>query len=321
MLKELDVAGLKTPNNVFLAPLAGYTNYPFRTMCARLGAGLTFTEMASAKGLHYGGGETKLLLHCGDESPKAAQIFGNDPEIMREACESEALAPFDLIDINMGCPVPKVVKNGEGSALLEDFPLAEKVISACAKSGKRISVKYRVGVKGKLFAAEFAKLCEGAGACMVTVHGRTREQVYAGEPDYAQIAAAKNAVTIPVIANGGIFSRADAENMLARTGADGVMVARAALYDPLVFCELTGGARPSLGALFLRQLRETRDLYGERFATVFMRKMAAFYLKGKRGAAAWKEKFFRAENTDEVARLASEAFFENGGTSGSFQTL
>ena len=204
-----------------------------------------------------------------------------------------------------------MVKNGEGSALLENFPLAEKIISACVKSGKRISVKYRIGVNGKKFAAEFARLCAGAGACMVTVHGRTREQVYAGEPDFAQIAAAKNAVKIPVVANGGIFSRADAEDMIAKTGADGVMVARAAMYDPRIFCEILRIDAPPMGELFARQLEETRALYGERFATVFMRKMAAFYLKGKAGSAERKRRLFAAAGTAEVARLAEEFFGKN----------
>lgn len=309
MLKSLKIGGTVVPNNVFLAPLAGYTNYPFRRLCASLGAGLTFTEMVSCKGLYYGSEETKKLLYCGDESPKAAQIFGCDPEIMRIACESEALAPFDLIDINMGCPMPKIVRNGEGSALLENLPLAEKVISACVKSGKPVSVKFRIGVKrGDKMAAEMAKLAAGAGACMVTVHGRTRDQIYAGEPDYGEIAAAKNAVDIPVIANGGIFSAEDARTMFERTGADGVMVARGALFDPRIFCDLTGRERPPLKGIFLAQLSSTKELYGERFATVFMRKMAAFYLKGRTGAAAMKERFFRAGTTEEVALLAEEAF-------------
>ena len=217
MFRAVDVAGMVCPNNVFLAPLAGYTNYPFRKMLLQFGAGLAFTEMVSAKGLHYKSEETKKLLYCGDESPKAAQIFGSDPLIMREICESEALAPFDLIDVNMGCPMRKIVSNGEGSALMENFPLAEKVVSECVKSGKRISVKFRTGIKkGDRIAAEFAKLCEGAGACMVTVHGRVRDMIYAGEPDYEEIARAKSAVKIPVFANGGIFSRESAESMIAR---------------------------------------------------------------------------------------------------------
>lgn len=309
MFPKIDIAGMVCPNNVFLAPLAGYTNYPFREMCRRLGAGLTFTEMVSCKGLMYGSEETKKLLHHGSESPKAAQIFGNDPAIMRAACESEDLAAFDLIDINMGCPMPKVVKNGEGSALLENLPLAEKVVSECAKSGKRISVKFRTGVEeGNKITAEFARMSEGAGACMITVHGRTREKVYAGAPDYAEIAAAKNAVKIPVIANGGVWSKSDAEKMINRTGADGVMIARAALYRPQVFADIVGNESPPMRELFLRQLSETKELYGERFATVFMRKMAAFYIKGKPCAAEYKRRLFQAADTDEVARLAAEIF-------------
>ena len=309
MIKRITIAGMVCPNNVFLAPMAGYTNYPFRKMCSSLGAGLTFTEMVSCKGLAFGSEETKKLLLCGNESPKAVQIFGNDPEIMRVTCESEALAPFDLIDINMGCPMPKIVRNGEGSALMENLPLAEKVISACVKSGRRISVKFRTGVtEDKKITAEFSKLCEGAGACMITVHGRTREKIYAGAPDFCEIEAAKNAVKIPVIANGGVWSKGDAESMMARTGADGVMIARAALYRPHVFSDITGTPAEGIKTLFLRQLDETEALYGERFACVFMRKMAAFYIKGKRGAAEYKRKLFSVPSTAELRLLAEEVF-------------
>ncbi len=309
MLEKINVAGMECANNVFLAPLAGYTNYPFRDMCRRLGAGLTFTEMVSCKGLLYGNEETKKLLYCGSESPKAVQIFGCDPAIMRTACEGEELAPFDLVDINMGCPMPKVIRNGEGSALMENFPLAEKVINECVKSGKRISVKFRTGIdEGHKVTEEFSKLCEGAGACMITVHGRSREKIYAGAPDYAEIAKAKNAVAIPVIANGGVWSKSDAEKMLSRTGADGVMIARAALYRPEIFADITGVEAPPVKELFLRQLSETLALYGERFACVFMRKMAAFYLKGKTGAAEMKRRLFAAQSTQEVAALAETAF-------------
>ena len=309
MLHALDIAGMVCPNNAFLAPLAGYTNYPFRKMCQNLGAGLTFTEMVSCKGLLYNSEETKKLLYCGDEPPKAVQIFGSDPDIMRAACESEDLAPFDLVDINMGCPMPKIVKNGEGSALLENLPLAEKVIFACVKSGKRVSVKFRIGVNaGDRHAAEYAKLCEGAGASMITVHGRTRDKIYAGPVDYHEIAAAKNAVKIPVIANGGVWNRGDVQKTLDRTGADGVMIARAALYRPQVFSDITGTEPPPMLELFLTELSETRDLYGEHFACVFMRKMAAFYTKGMRGAAEWKRKLFSAGSTTEVEALAREIF-------------
>lgn len=309
MFRAVEIAGMGCPNNVFLAPLAGYTNYPFRKMLLRLNAGLSFTEMVSAKGLHYGSEETKKLLYCGEESPKAAQIFGCDPAIMREACESEALAPFDLIDVNMGCPMRKIIGNGEGSALMENFPLAEKVVSACVRSGKRISVKFRTGIKkGDKLAAEFAKLCEGAGACMVTVHGRTRDMIYAGEPDYGEIARAKNAVRIPVFANGGIFSRADAEKMMNETGADGVTIARAALYDLNVFNEITGQDPVPVQPQFIRLVKEEKELFGEQFALVFTRKIAAFLLKGREGAAEKRRRFFECKTTEEVKRLAEEYF-------------
>lgn len=309
MFRAVEIAGMGCPNNVFLAPLAGYTNYPFRKMLLHLSAGLAFTEMVSAKGLHYGSEETKKLLYCGEESPKAAQIFGCDPAIMREACESEALAPFDFIDINMGCPMRKIIGNGEGSALMENFPLAEKVVSECAKSGKRISVKFRTGIKkGDKLAAEFAKLCEGAGACMVTVHGRTRDMIYAGEPDYGEIARTKNAVKIPVFANGGIFSRADAEKMMNETGADGVTIARAALYDLNIFNEITGQAPVPVLPQFIRLVKEEKELFGEQFALVFTRKIAAFLLKGQEGAAEKRRRFFECKSTEEVIELAYRFF-------------
>lgn len=307
--KPLSFAGLTLPNNVLLAPMAGYTDLAYRRMCIRLGAGLTFTEMVSSKGLLYDNMETKKLLRCGEESPKAAQLFGSDPDILRAACESELLAPYDLIDLNMGCPMPKIVRNGEGSALLENMPLAEKVISACVKSGKRISVKFRIGVKeGDNVAAEFAKLCEGAGACLVTVHGRVRERIYAGEPDYSAIAEAKNAVAIPVIANGGVWNKKDAEKMLQRTGADGVMVARAALYRPQTFSDILGTPAPSMGELFFPLLDEEIKLNGERFALLFLRKMAAFWCKGVRGAAEYKRRLFAADSIETLRLIAEELF-------------
>ena len=307
MFRSIEIKGMVCPNNVFLAPLAGYTNYPLRSALLRLGAGLTFTEMVSAKGLHYHSEETKKLLYCGSEAPKAAQLFGSEPAILREACESELLAPFNLIDLNMGCPMRKIVCNGEGSALMEDMPLAEKIIAECVKSGKRISVKFRTGIKkGDKLAAEFAKRCEGAGACMVTVHGRVRDMIYAGEVDYEEIARTKSAVKIPVIANGGIFSREDAERMMNKTGADGVMVARAALSDWNIFHEILGQAPELVLPHFLRLVDEEEALYGKQFALVFTRKMAAFLLKGLEGAAEKRKKFFACKTLEEVKDLAQQ---------------
>lgn len=310
-LREVKIGNLRTPNNVFLAPLAGYTNSVFRSICRGLGAGLAFTEMVSAKGLCYGSEKTEqLLLPDGSGGINAAQIFGSDPIYMRRACESEALAPFGLIDINMGCPVPKIYKNGEGSALMNDLPLASRIISECKKSGKLVSVKFRTGLDGNnLITEEFARMCEDSGADMITVHGRTRDKIYSGEVNFSEIAAAKRAVKIPVIANGGIFSASDAEKLLNETGADGVAVARGAMYRPWIFAEITGLENYDKKDIVRGQLQKTRLRYGERFACVFMRKMIAFYLKGTKGASVFKERLFRAANTDEVAEILEEVVF------------
>ncbi len=305
-LREVKIGNLKTGNNVFLAPLAGYTNGVFRTVCEKLGAGLTFTEMVSAKGLCYGSEKTEQLLYVSEDyrGIKAAQIFGNDPEYMRRACESDALAKFDLIDINMGCPVPKIYKNGEGSALMNDLPLVGRIVSECKKSGKLVSVKFRTGLdESRKITAEFARVCAGAGADLICIHGRTRDKMYSGAVDFEEIAAAKRAVDIPVIANGGIFCTADADELLEKTGADGVAVARGAMYRPWVFAEITGKEIPDIKDIVRGQLHKTREIYGERFACVFMRKMIGFYLKGTPDAAACREKLFKADSCEKVEEI------------------
>ncbi|MBQ8294925.1 MAG: tRNA-dihydrouridine synthase [Clostridia bacterium] len=307
-LHTINVGNLTMENNVFLAPLAGYTNYPFRRLCKGYGAGLCYTEMVSAQGLKYGSENTEELLYTDEkEGVAAAQIFGSDPEIMRAACEHEKLKPFPIVDINMGCPVPKIYKNGEGSALLEDPVLAERIVKACVKSGKVITVKIRIGIDERaLVTEEFAKRMEGAGASLITVHGRTKDKVYAGDVHFKEIEKAKKAVNIPVIANGGVFSDEDAERLMDKTGADGVMVARAALFDPQIFCFLTGMPTESKLAMFEKQLKWTGQVCDERFTTVFMRKMAAFYVKGMRGAAAFKDRLFQARSPDEILSIARE---------------
>ena len=311
-LNQIDIGGLHTKNNVFLAPLAGYTNAVFRNLCYELGAGLTFTEMVSAKGLCYKSEKTKDLLYVLPEYDgiKACQIFGGDPEYMRRACESEALAPFELIDINMGCPVPKIYKNGEGSYLLNDLRLAERIISECKKSGKRISVKFRIGIDGEhIVSREFAKMCEGAGADMICVHGRTRDKIYAGEVNFKEIERAKETVKIPVIANGGIFSLADAENLMDKTGADGVAVARGAMFDPRIFAEITGTDVGDFKQKVLKQIADTRTLYGERFACVFMRKMVSFYIKGQKNSVAMRRVVLSVKDTRELEGLTEQIEF------------
>ena len=307
-LKKIKIGAKETENNLFLAPLAGYTNAVFRKMCFDLGAGLTFTEMVSAKGLVYGSEKTKDLLAVADGygGIKACQIFGSDPEIMEQAAKSEDLAPFDLIDINMGCPMPKIYNNGEGSALMNDLPLASKIISAVKKSGKAVSVKFRIGLtEDKIIAAEFAKMCEDSGADMICVHGRTRDKIYAGAVNYGAIADAKNAVKIPVIANGGIFGSSDAGKLMDRTGADGVAVARGAMYRPWIFARITGREYDTK-ELVLKQLEDTKSMYGEHFACVFMRKMIAFYLKNKPNSTPIKVSLFQAPTCEAVKEILNE---------------
>ena len=303
--KAIRIGAYETRNNVFFAPLAGYTNYPFRLLCSGYGAGLCFTEMVSAKGLKYGSENTKELLYTTPkEGLTAVQIFGSDPDIMRSACESEDLAAFPIVDINMGCPVPKIYKNGEGSALLETPKLAEKIVSECVKSGKTVTVKFRIGIDAEhIVTEEFAKRMAGAGASLLTIHGRTKDKIYAGDVNTAEIAKAVRAVDIPVIANGGVFSVADGEKLMQDTGAAGIMVARAALFDPQIFADFAGKERESKRIMFEKQMQETRALFDERFTTVFMRKMAAFYVKGERGAAAFKERLFATQNPDETLEI------------------
>ena len=204
----------------------------------------------------------------------------------------------------MGCPVPKIYKNGEGSALMNELPLAAKIISECKKSGKYVSVKFRIGLdESRIISAGFAKMCEDAGADMITVHGRTRDKIYAGEVNFKEIAAAKKAVKIPVLANGGIFCKEDAEKLIEETGADGFAVARGAMYKPWIFAEITGLENYDKKSIVLGQLQKTKEIYGERFACVFMRKMIAFYLKGAPNASFYKEKLFKAATCEEVENI------------------
>lgn len=310
-LEAVKIGAFTAPNNVFLAPIAGYSNAVFREMCSELGAGLTFTEMVSAKALCFGSRKTEELLYIGEgyRGLKACQIFGSDPQFMRRACESEALAPFDIIDVNMGCPMPKIYKNGEGSALLGDLKLAERIISECKKSGKTVTAKLRIGLgDGHYVTAAAARACEEGGADMVTVHGRTREKIYSGDVNYREIEAAKKAVKIPVIANGGIFTPLDADILMAKTGADGVMIARGALFDPWLFARITGTPEGDRRARVLKQIDDTVSVYGERFALVYMRKLAGFYVKGKKGAASARSSFFACKSTEELKDLVKAVF-------------
>ena len=310
--KGIKIGGVETRSNVFLAPLAGYTNFPMRLLCKEYGAGLCFTEMISAKGLKYGNENTRELLYTdAREGVAAVQLFGSDPAILRLACESDDLKHFPIVDINMGCPVPKIYRNGEGSALLENPALAEEIVRECKKSGKEITVKFRIGVDANhLVTTEFAKRMEGAGASLITIHGRTKDKVYAGDVNTEEIKKAVEAVKIPVIANGGVFSLEEGKALLEATGAAGIMIARAALFDPQLFCDFSGVAREGKRAMFYRQMKETAAIFDERFTVVFMRKMAAFYVKGERGAAAFKDRLFQAQTIEAILSIVDEIWAE-----------
>lgn len=304
--KSIEIGSVITPNNVFLAPLAGYTDFAFRNICISYGAGLTFTEMVSANGLLYGSKATKDLLYTTDaEKIKAVQLFGSDPDIMREAVLSEPLAPFDVIDVNMGCPVPKIYSNGAGSALLEDLPRAEKILSAMAKTGRNITVKIRLGtVRGKSVAVQFAEMAEGAGVKLIVVHGRYRPDYYSGEADVKEIAAVKNAVHIPVIANGGIFCAEDADKMMRETGADGVMVARGALGRPFVFSEILGrDYEYDLVKTVKRHIALLKTRFDDKFIAVNFRKVIPNYLKGVKCGKELKLAFVKVNSTAEIESL------------------
>lgn len=308
-VQPLQLGNLTIENNIFLAPMAGYTDYPFRHVALTEGYGLAFTELVSAKGLIYGGRANDELVFSGSDIDKTAvQIFGSDPYSMRVACECQLLSPFKIIDINMGCPVPKVFKNGDGSALLKDINKAQTIISECVKSGKIITVKIRTGLKvGDDIATEYAKMAEDSGAKLITIHGRVRESYYSGEPDYNAIYKAKKAVSIPVIANGGIFTVEDADKMIENTGADGIMLARGGIADPFLVSKLQNKApKQSLKEFILSHIDVLEGYYSQRRSVLEFRKFVSYYLKGLTGLKDTKLAIYQAEDFDTVKKIIIE---------------
>ncbi len=304
-LKSLDIGRLTIKNNLLLAPLAGFSDFAFRSVCLSLGAGLCFSEMVSAKGLTYNNENTKELLKTAPcEDVKAVQLFGSEPEIMEAACNHSALGKFDIVDINMGCPVPKVFNNGEGSALLENPDLTGRIVEACVKSGKVITVKIRLGVKrGENRAVEIAKACQQGGASMITVHGRYREDYYGGEVDYDSIAKVVESVKIPVIANGNIFSKEDAETVMEKTGAAGLMLARGALNKPWLFSEIAGKTVHDKKSVVKRHIDLLLEEYPDEYVAINMRKQMAQYLLGVKDAKKYKARAFQATTTRELKSI------------------
>ena len=284
-----------------LAPLAGITDGAFRRICFEMGAAMACSEMVSAKGLFYGDKKTgKLLEILPGEGPVGYQIFGHEPDIMAFAARELDKEANDFLDINMGCPVPKIVKNFEGSYLMKDPDLCYDLVRACVNNtSKPVTVKIRAGWdKDHINCVEVAHACEAGGASAIAVHGRTREQFYSGHADWSVIARVKKAVSIPVIGNGDVLSRRDGERMMEETGCDLVMVGRGALGNPWIF-DTDSSGRPSdeeLKRVMIKHLTDTAELKGDHIAVLEMRKHVGWYLKGRPGAASFRNEVNRIDD-------------------------
>lgn len=316
------IGNIELKNNLALAPMAGVTDFAFRSLCKEMGAGLVVTEMVSAKGLYYNDEKTSDLTHSHeDERPVALQIFGSDPDIMAQITRDNLndRDDIDIIDINMGCPAPKIVKNGDGSALMKDLMLAGSVIDSVVKVSKKpVTVKFRMGWDhGSLNGEELARIAEANGAAALTIHARTREMFYAGEADWSYIARVKNAVSIPVIGNGDVFTPEEALAMIDRTGCDGVAIGRGAMGNPWIFREtidLLNGKTPKKPTLdeilqvCKRHLEMEISLKGPRVGVREMRKQLAWYLKGLRNSNEVKNRINTMTGPGEII-LELEKYF------------
>lgn len=302
-----------------LAPMAGFTDGIFRLLCREQGADMAVTEMVSAKGLYFGGAATASLLRAdAADRPLLVQLFGREPEIMSAMClrAADALGgALIAIDLNMGCPAPKITGNGEGSALMNDLPAAARVIEACAAhSPVPVTVKFRAGWdEAHINAVPFARMCEQSGAALITLHPRTRAQQYAGKADWRLIADVKAAVHVPVFGSGDIRTGADVLRLRAETGCDGAMIGRAALGDPFVFAEMRAAldgrpyTPPTAAARRETMLRHAEAVAAEKGAhgIVELRKHLAFYLRGVPGAAALRARLNTCETLSELRAICS----------------
>jgi tRNA-dihydrouridine synthase B len=301
--------------------MAGITDKPFRLLCKKMGADVVITEMISTRGIYYDDEKTRRLLETQEsERPIGVQLFGNQPEIFAHAANKIDCLPFDFININMGCPTPKIVKNGDGCALMKVPELASRIIEYTVKhSGKPVGVKIRKGWdENSVNAVEFAKMAEKSGAFQIIVHGRTREQFYSGRADWHIIKEVKQAVAVPVIGNGDVFSPQDARSMLERTGCDGIMIGRGALGNPWIFREVGYFLRNGVMLpppdenekleTILLHLDSAVNFYGERLGVLEMRKHIGWYLKGLPRSASLKRAVQEEKDAGKIKQMLT-AFF------------
>ena len=318
-MKTLTIGNVELANRYILAPMAGVTDLPFRLLCREMGAGLLCMEMVSAKAILYGNKNTKSLLEIHPkEPPVSLQLFGSDPDIMSEIAKRIEELPFAFLDINMGCPVPKIVKNGEGSALMQNPRLVHEIVSKVSKAiRKPVTVKIRKGFDDDhVNAVEIAKIIEDAGGAAVAVHGRTREQYYSGHADWDIIRQVKEAVSIPVIGNGDVASGKDARSMYEETGCDGIMIGRAAQGNPWIFRDLAvyeeTGKEPEkrtageVKEMMLRHARLQIQYKGDYTAIREMRKHVAWYTTGFPNSAKLRDEINHAESYEELEALLNE---------------
>ena len=316
MIKPLKIGSVTLPNNLILAPMAGVTDLPFRLLCKEQGAGLLCMEMVSAKAILYKNRNTESLLEIDPrENPVSLQLFGSDPEIISTIAHQIEERPFDILDLNMGCPVPKIVNNGEGSALMKNPKLAGEIIRRTVRAiDKPVTVKIRKGFDDEhINAVEMAKIAEDAGAAAVAVHGRTREQFYSGKADWDIIRQVKEAVSIPVIGNGDLLTAEDVIAMEEQTGCDGFMIARGAQGNPWIFRQIlhyfeTGEhlAKPTLEEvtqMILRHARMMLEFKGEYIGIREIRKHAAWYTAGYLNSARLRVAINNVESFEALEEL------------------